>query len=358
MMTVEFQSSKTSFSFKAFETARGARIFRLPLNVFPDFWAYAYLVLVDDLIVLIDTGSGFGRSNAHLEAGFEQAGSALGRKIRLEDLTYIFITHGHIDHFGGLVFLRERTKAQVGVHELDLGILTNYEQRLAIAEKKLRAYLIEAGVGGNKIEDFLNLYRVNKVLFHSTQVDFTYESSQMRLEPFEMLHVPGHCAGHVVIRLHDILFSGDHVLARITPHQSPESLTLFTGLGHYLDSLAQLEMWVGNPSLTLAGHDDPIPDLPSRLAEIRSAHAARLERTFQFLTEAHTILEVSKELFGKVTGYNTLLAIEEAGAHVEYLHQRGRLRIDNMAEIESSEKPLITYYRCVDQLGVKELGHT
>jgi len=29
-----------------------------------------------------------------------------------------------------------------------------------------------------------------------------------------------------------------------------------------------------------------------------------------------------------------------------------------MAEIESSEKPLITYYRCVDQLSVKEFGHT
>ncbi len=346
---MEFHPSKTTFSFKTFETSAGAQIFRFPLNVFPDFWAYAYLVLVDDLIVLIDTGSGFGNSNAHLEAGFDQAGNASGRKIRLEDLTHILITHGHIDHFGGLVFLRERTKALVGVHELDLGILTNYEQRLAIAEKRLRTYLVEAGVNGDRVEDFLNLYRVNKALFHSLEVDFTYEARHMRLEPFEMLHVPGHCAGHVVIRLHDILFSGDQVLARITPHQSPESLTLSTGLGHYLDSLNLLERWAGKPSLTLAGHDDPIPDLPARLAEIRSAHAVRLDRTMQFLTDAHTILEVSKELFGHVTGYNSLLAIEEAGAHVEYLYQRGLLRIDNMDAIENSKKPLITFYQIVDR---------
>ena len=346
---MEFHPSKTSFSFKAFKTSGGARIFRLPLNVFPDFWAYAYLVLVKDLAVLIDTGSGFGDSNSHLASGFDQAGDAMRRKIRLEDLTHILITHGHIDHFGGLVFLRERTKARIGVHELDLGILANYEQRLAMAEKRLRTYLVEAGVKGDKVEDFINLYRVNKALFHSLDVDFTYEACNMRLEPFEMLHVPGHSAGHVVIRLHDILFSGDQVLSRITPHQSPESLTLSTGLGHYLDSLTLLEKWAGEPSLTLAGHDDPIPVLPARLAEIRSAHAARLNRTMQFLAEAHTILEVSKELFGRVSGYNSLLAIEEAGAHVEYLHQRGLLRIDNMDALETSKEPQITYYKGVDQ---------
>ena len=62
----------------------------------------------------------------------------------------------------------------------------------------------------------------------------------MRLGPFEMLHVPGHCAGHVAIRLHDVLFSGDHVLERTSPHQSPERLTLSTGLDHYLKSLEAL----------------------------------------------------------------------------------------------------------------------
>jgi len=55
-----------------------------------------------------------------------------------------------------------------------------------------------------------------------------------------------------------------------------------------------------------------------------------------------------------MTGYNSLLAIEEAGAHVEYLHQRGLLRIDNMVDIETNKEPLITFYKGVDQWKPKE----
>jgi glyoxylase-like metal-dependent hydrolase (beta-lactamase superfamily II) len=345
---MDIHSTKTPYSFQTFETSGGARIFRIPMKVFPDLWSYAYLVLVDDYIVLIDTGSGFGDSNAHLEAGFDLASRAAGRTIRFEDLTHILITHGHIDHFGGLVFLRERTKALIGIHELDLGTLTCYEERVSIAENWLKAYLVEAGVPEEKREGILDMYRVNKMLSHSVGVDFTYEAKGMRLGSFDMLHVPGHCPGHVVIRLHNILFSGDHVLGRITPHQSPERLTLYTGLGHYLDSLNLLEKWAGDSSLILAGHDDPIPNLPKRLAEIRQEHAARLKFTLEFFTEPHTIAEISKELFGSVKDYHVLLAIEEAGAHVEYLHQRGLLCIVNVDELESNDGPVVNRYRRVD----------
>jgi glyoxylase-like metal-dependent hydrolase (beta-lactamase superfamily II) len=331
--------------FQAFETNGGARIYRIPMQVFPDLWAYATLVLLDDYIVLIDTGSGFGDANAQLEAGFELAGKAAGRSLRIEDLTHILITHGHIDHFGGLVFLRGRTRALVGIHELDLGILTQYEERVAIAENRLKAYLIETGVPEDKRAGVLNMYSLNKSLTHSVPVDFTYGARNMRLGAFEMLHVPGHCAGHVVIRLHDVLFSGDHVLGKITPHQSPERLTYYNGLGHYLDSLTRLEMWAGAIPLTLAGHDDPITDLPGRINEIRAEHAARLEKTLAFLEEPHTIADVSHRLFGSINGYHALLAIEEAGAHVEYLHQRGLLRIVNVDELEANDGPVTILYR-------------
>lgn len=341
-------TTKTPHTFKVFKTTDGAQIYRLPLNAFPSFWAYAYLVLVDDYRVLIDTGSGFGDSNAHLEAGFQQVSAELGQTIHFEDLTHILITHGHIDHFGGLAFLHDHTQARIGIHELDLRNLTNYEERIIVIERRLNNFLIEAGVYDELREEIINMYKINKALFRSVPVDFTFEASDMRLGPFEMLHVPGHCAGHVVIRLHDVLFGGDHVLSAISPHQAPERLTLYTGLGHYLASLSLLEKWGGSASLTLSGHNSPIIDLPERLQAIRQVHADRLEKTLDILTEARTLAEVSRELFGKVDGYNVLLALEETGAHVEYLYQRGLLSIVNVNELEATYPVAVRYQRLND----------
>ncbi len=344
-------ASTETLEIRTFETSGGGQIFQIPLEEFPGFWGYAYLVLVEDAggdpyRVLIDTGSGFGNSNQNLESGFKSISARLGTTISLADLTHVFITHGHIDHFGGLSYVRPRTAARIGVHELDLRNLTNYEERLTLVAQRLDEFLIEAGVNAERRVQLIDMYRITKGLYRSVKVDFTFEATGMRVGPFEMLHVPGHCAGHVVIRLHDVLFSGDHVLDHTSPHQAPEHLTLSTGLEHYLDSLEALRPWANELRVTLGGHKDPITDLPARLDEIRQLHEDRLAKVLDLLSTAHTVLEVSHALFGEVHGYNVLLAIEEAGAHVEYLYQRGLLGIKNLAELENSAGPVpIRYFR-------------
>jgi glyoxylase-like metal-dependent hydrolase (beta-lactamase superfamily II) len=255
-----------------------------------------------------------------------------------------------------LAYICERTGAKIGVHELDLRNLTNYEERLLVVSHRLDEYLIEAGVSEKGRKDLLEMYLITKSLFHSVRVDFTYEAAGMRVGPFEMLHVPGHCPGAVVIRLHDILFSGDHVLNETSPHQSPEQLTLSTGLDHYLKSLEALRRWAPDVRLALGGHKEPISNLPCRIAEICNLHADRLQKVLAILQQPHTIVEVGRLLFGESHGYNALLAVEEAGAHVEYLYQRGLLEIENLEEITRSPTPVPIRYRCIDcskQVGFK-----
>lgn len=333
---------------KSYTTSGGARIFQISVQEFPILWGHVYLVLFQDgaepYRVLIDTGSGFGECNQHLEAGLWNVSELSGEHTGLDNLTHILITHGHIDHFGGLTYIKPRTSARIGVHELDLRNLTHFEERVAVVSRKMEEYLIEAGVSNERLGQLLELYNINKSLYHSVEVDFTYEAEGMQIGPFEMLHVPGHCAGHVVIRLHDVLFSGDHVLNHTSPHQSPEKLTLSTGLEHYLKSLDALQNWAGPTRLTLGGHEEPISDLPARLDAIRNLHQQRLGKVLAYLEEPHTIAEVSRHLFGGVHGYNVLLALEEAGAHVEYLYQRGQLGIENLAELEVSQAPVPVKY--------------
>jgi glyoxylase-like metal-dependent hydrolase (beta-lactamase superfamily II) len=317
-----------------FTSSGGAEIFRLPLSAFPGLWANAYLVLVEDYRVLIDAGSGTGESNQDLEQGLQDAAFQAGRELPLTSLTHILITHGHLDHVGGLGALRPRSTAQVGVHELDASSIANHEEYLAVASRRLESFLIEAGVPTEGRSLILGMDTSIMGGYRSVPVDFTYEEEGMKLGPFEILHVPGHCPGQVVIRLHDVLFSSDHVLNRTSPHQAPEALIPWTGLGHYLNSLEALRPWSRTVRLTLGGHEAPFFDLEARLDEIRTLHTRRLQEVRDLLVEPLTISQVSQRLFGKVEGYHVLLALEEAGAHVEYLHQRGLLRIDNLSELE------------------------
>jgi glyoxylase-like metal-dependent hydrolase (beta-lactamase superfamily II) len=340
---------------KTYTSSGGARIFQLPVEAFPGLWGNVFLVLTEDaklgqLRVLIDAGSGYGDSNQQLEAGLLAVTEQVGEPITLESLTHILITHGHIDHFGGLSYIFQRTHAKIGVHELDRRVLTNYEERLAVVARRLDEFLIEAGVVDESRTGLLDLYKITKSLYHSVKVDFTYEAVGMRMGPFEMLHVPGHCAGHVVIRLQDVLFTGDHVLEHTSPHQSPEHLTLSTGLDHYLQSLETLRPWAREARLALGGHESPIVDLPDRLDAIRNLHFERLAKVLDLLKEPHTIAEVSRGLFRELHGYEVLLGLEEAGAHVEYLYQRGLLGIANLEDLESGSNHVpIRYYRLVGE---------
>ncbi len=328
-----------------YQTSAGARIYRWPLDLFPGLEGYVHLVLIDDMRVLIDAGSGFGDSNAMLEAGLEEIKRQYGEPADWGDLSHVLITHGHIDHFGGLPFVLERSHAAVGVHELDLRILTNYEERLAIVARRLRDFLDESGVTLEERQRLMALYLLNKQLFSSVAVDFTYESVGMRLGRLRMTHVPGHCPGHVVILVDDILLCGDHVLSRISPHQSPERLSLYTGLGHYLESLERLRPLASDVRLALGGHYAPIEDLAARIEAIEEVHRQRLSAVLDMFQRPRTVAEIAHGLFPSASGYHELLAIQEAGAHIEYLVQRGYLGIENYGELEGDGPVTLRYVR-------------
>ncbi len=289
--------------------------------------------------MLIDTGSGSEGSNAGLEAGLAAEG------VRLADLTHILLTHGHIDHYGGLAYLRERTKAAIGVHELDLGTITTHEARLAILSRKLEAFLAQAGIPAERRAELLGMYRFTKALYHSVPVDFTYEARDMRIGPFELLHVPGHCPGHVALKLDDIVFCGDLVLKHVTPHQSPEELTPFMGVRHYLDSLSLFGRWADGASLIFNGHDDPITDLPARIATVAANLSRRITQALDALSEPRTLVQVTEQVYGPMNGYNALLVIEKIGAYVEFLVQRGLVEIVNTKELEDDPGAAIKYCR-------------
>jgi len=315
-------------TFAEFATQSGTKIYRLPLQAFPNFWAYAYIVFQNDTQILIDCGSGTETSHNDLLNGLKQAG------LEPSDLTHILLTHAHIDHYGGLSKLKSLTNAKIGCHELDVQTVAHHESRLALTSRRLASFLTDSGLAKDEADSLLSIYRFTKALYQSVPVDFTYEAIDMRLDSFEMIHLPGHCPGHVAIRLDDVIFCGDMVVEGVTPHLAPETIYPYGGLDHYLESLQRFQAWANGARLILNGHDEAITNLPSQIEATHQNIIRRMSKAIEALTEPRTVAEVCNIVYENPGGYNLLLTIEKTGAYIEYLYEHAMIEITNPDEVE------------------------
>ena len=335
------------------ESSAGAAIHGLPLEVFPDFWAYAYVAQKGEYCALIDTGSGTEKSHQDVLDGLRAVA------VQPSELTHILLTHAHIDHYGGLSPLRPLTRAKIGVHELDLQTVAHHDANQALLGYRFALFLNGTGLSAERSGQLLNMYHFTEAFYRSVPVDFTYEALDMHFGPFAFLHLPGHCPGHVAIRLDDVIFCGDMTVEGITPHLSPESIQPYGGLDHYLNSLSMLRHWAREARWILNGHDQTVADLPAQVKATRENICRRMGKGMDALLEPLTIEEICTAIYGAMEGYNQLLVMEKTGAYVEYLYSHGWIGISNPGEVEQGKPARYRRFREVSdsELLPKERAH-
>lgn len=323
-------------------TGGGVRIYRFRVETFPGLLNNIYLILDGPYSTLFDVGSGLPDSNAGLERAAYELRERFGESIRLDQVQHVVISHAHVDHFGHVGYFARETDARVYVHELDARVLQNFEERVVLAARDLRTFLERSGLRPEARRELEEMYRYSKSVFKSVRCDEILKDRGRIINGYVVHHVPGHCPGQICLQVDDVLLTADHVLARITPHQSPASITPFCGLELYLASLEKVRQ-VPGVSLSLPGHESDIAELAPRVDAIAAHHQRRLAQVLDICREPATLVDISRRLFGERQGYTRLLALEEAGAHVEYLSQRGELAVANLAEIASEASPVVYY---------------
>ncbi len=201
-------------------------------------WGKVYVVEGKEKSVLVDTpGPGNGRRLVRALAK---------RGVHLDRISLILITHGHLDHFGTALYLRERTGVPVAIHELDAdGLRTGRNVRL---------------YPRNLFEKAFGLI-VSRLKTNPFEPDILLKGEEGDLEEYGIaarwVRTPGHSPGSIsVVIPGDAAIVGDLVIGKFGFGRKP-AYPLWVRDGQQLkDSIRKLLDY--GPTVLLSGHGGPL----------------------------------------------------------------------------------------------------
>lgn len=272
---------------------------------------------------IIDTGLHRQETVDTWKKAFTQYG------LKERDLKKIIVTHYHPDHFGYAGELQRETTADVlmGKKAYQLGKKNWTKEN----QKQSGQFYCQAGMEEKTVKElvehdggFFSMVRPFPEVTH-----FLQEGQQIQIGEltFRALHTPGHEEGHFCFYQPDekLLFSGDHLLKKITPNISYLGLGDDNPLGTYLSSLeklGELEInWV------LPGHGPIFSDARERIDEIIQHHKERIIETYETIKREMTAFQISKLLFQReLTIHEERFALGETISHLAYLLAKGEIK--------------------------------
>jgi glyoxylase-like metal-dependent hydrolase (beta-lactamase superfamily II) len=287
---------------------------------------------------LFDCGIGTPEGEAALRAGAAEHGIDLRRCTRL------FVSHGHVDHYGLAQTLSEESGARVFIHPEDGPKAVGPDGWDARAPL-YRTFLRHAAVPEEQVERLAAMGRFSGKYsrrIEPERVSPLSAGQRFKFRQFEaeVLHLPGHTPGLVCLwdSEHRVLFADDHVLAKTSPNPFLEVLgdnPLRTGraLVHYFASIRRVMAldvdWV------LPGHGEPFQDVRALLEGLFGFYARRQDKLLLAMDSgADTAFAFTQSLFGVHGGPRLYLTLSEVVGNLEVMEDEGRIRRRDVEGIE------------------------
>lgn len=247
----------------------------------------------------------------------------------------LIVTHFHPDHLGLASWLMEQTGAplwmtagefltahvvwhEVGGHGARF-MVEQFRQHGLDGERL--AKFAQRGSGYRQVVPALPDY------YHRLKAG---DTATVDGKNWQILIGHGHSPEHMALYCAelDVLISGDMLLPKISTNISVFAATPDAdALRWYLDSLDELAQGIPEKTLVLPSHGLPFVGVQARVAALQAHHVARLQALENSCEEVPKSAADSLDVLFQRTldTHQTMFAMGEAIAHLNYLEQAGRL---------------------------------
>ena len=326
-------------------------IYRIKIDVpFQVKFVCSYLFKLEDQNILIDAGF----NSTAWKKKFLQEINNIG--LNFEDIDVCIITHSHIDHIGLIKeFKLKNPEMKIVMHNITNELLKweSDKSNTKDIEKEAIRISIEMknyGLSEEERQRLIGFFTYWPKLRRYQTPDEIVNDGDTFLNDLEIIWTPGHSFGHICVfdSKRKYLFSGDHILSRITPHIGNFIIPDFLAdeyknynfknvLDQYLQSLDRIDKL--NPKIIFPAHQEIIYNPHERINAIKEHHRKRLNDISK-LTKNNPLTprRISQIHFGEdLDEINSFMALSEVLGHLKYLEDLGK--------IEKLEKNGKFYYR-------------
>jgi glyoxylase-like metal-dependent hydrolase (beta-lactamase superfamily II) len=319
------------------EIAEGIYQLKVPMRYNPLGYTFSYLL--KEAATLIDTGVGTHDAFDALSSQLSDAG------LRIQDIRRIIVTHLHGDHVGLVDRVRSFSGARVIAHRMAIEIQGEEIDggRTRFDDFRREVKMLGGGSYIKLLRRFSNAFRRP---LHRPKIDDLVEDRDiLDLEGHRLgvLWTPGHAREHICLLdgRRGLLYSGDHILPKITPHISLHDPNAGDPLNDYLSSLERIEELP--ISKVLPAHEHIYEDLNKRIEELKIHHERRCDEIKGALGGgAKTVFTVSSKVswdsrpWPYMDFWTKRMAAAETLAHLVYLRNRG--------EVSEESRDGVLYY--------------
>ncbi|MBD3255635.1 MAG: MBL fold metallo-hydrolase [Candidatus Lokiarchaeota archaeon] len=314
-------------------------VYRIKIDVpFDVKFVCCYLFKVDNFHILYDAGLNMGNWAKQFIAQLKKINKSIA------DIDFCIVSHHHLDHIGLLrKFKRKNPQMKIVMGKLTDQMVkweTNPKNSDEIKQiaKDLAEKAVKFGLTEEQGEKLVKWFTMWPKLRRYQRPDRLLKDGDMLefgVNKIEAIWTPGHSLGHICIfdETRKYLFSGDHILSRITPHignflvnPDIEVNYDFTNiLKYYLDSLDRISEL--KPEIIFPAHQEVIYDPLKRITEIKEHHSQRLKQISNLIrNNPMTPLQIAMIHFGEdLDEMNSYLALSEVVAHLIYMEDQGKV---------------------------------